>query len=77
VLGPNSSSAAAEWLYRVTPAAGFSLLGLLPRSPLVSYQYSMGNGYYPLPAWGGLLVLCAYAAAALLAARVVLQRRDA
>jgi hypothetical protein len=77
LVGPNSTSAAAEWLYRVTPAAGFSLLGLLPRSALVSYQYSMGNGYYPLPAWGGLLVLCAYAAAALLAARVVLQRRDA
>jgi len=77
VLGPNSSSAAAEWLYRLTPAAGFSMLGLLPRSALVSYQYTMANGYYPLPPWAGLLVLCAYAAAALLAARIVLGRRDA
>lgn len=75
--GPGPSSAAAEWLYRLTPAAAFSMLGLLPRSALVSYQYSMGNGYYPLPAWAGLLVLCAYAAAALVAARIVLGRRDA
>jgi hypothetical protein len=75
--GPSSSSAAAEWLYRLTPAAGFSMLGLLPRSALVSYPYTMGNGYYPLPPWAGLLVLCAYAAVALLAARIVLGRRDA
>ena len=80
VLGggdPNSSSVAAEWLFRLTPAAGFSMLGLLPRSALVSYQYTMGNGYYPLPPWAGLLVLCAYAAAALVAARIALGRRDA
>ena len=77
VLGPTSSSSGAAWLYRVTPAAGFSMLGLLPRSALVSYQYTMSNGYYPLPPWAGLLVLCAYAAIALCAARVVLRRRDA
>lgn len=75
--GSNSSGAAAEWLYRLTPAAGFSMLGLLPRSALVSYRYTMGNGYYPLPPWAGLLVLCAYAAAALVAARIMLARRDA
>ena len=63
--------------YRVTPAAGFSILGLLPRSGLVSYPYTMSNGYYPLPPWVGLLVLFAYAAAALCAARFVLGRRDA
>ncbi len=77
ILGPTSSSGAATWLYRVTPAAGFSMLGLLPRSGLVSYPYTMGNGYYPLPPWAGLLVLAAYAAVALLAARIVLRRRDA
>ncbi len=75
--GPIWSNAAAEWLYRVTPAAGFSMLGLLPRSALVSYPYTMGNGYYPLPPWVGLLVLCAYATVALVLARVVLSRRDA
>lgn len=77
IIGPSSSGSAGAWLYRVTPAAGFSMLGLLPRSGLVSYPYTMANGYYPLPPWAGLLVLGAYAAVALLAARVVLQRRDA
>jgi ABC-type transport system involved in multi-copper enzyme maturation permease subunit len=77
IIGPTSSGGAAMWLYRVTPAAGFSMLGLLPRSGLVSYPYTMANGYYPLPPWAGLLVLGAYAAAALFAARVVLRRRDA
>jgi ABC-2 family transporter protein len=77
IFGPTSSGSAATWLYRVTPAAGFSVLGLLPRSGLVSYPYTIANGYYPLPPWAGLLVLGAYATAALLAARVVVQRRDA
>ena len=43
----------------------------------VSYPYTMANGYYPLAPWAGLLVLCAYAAAALFGARIVLRRRDA
>lgn len=77
IIGPTSSGGAATWLYRVTPAAGFSMLGLLPRSGLVSYPYTMANGYYPLPPWAGLVVLAAYAAAALFGARVVLRRRDA
>jgi ABC-type transport system involved in multi-copper enzyme maturation permease subunit len=77
IIGPTSSGSAATWLYRVTPAAGFSMLGLLPRSGLVSYPYTMANGYYPLPPWAGLLVLGAYAAVALFAAWVVLRRRDA
>jgi ABC-type transport system involved in multi-copper enzyme maturation permease subunit len=77
IIGPTSSGGAAAWLYRVTPAAGFSMLGLLPRSGLVSYPYTMSNGYYPLTPWAGLLVLCAYAAVALGAARFVLRRRDA
>ncbi len=77
VLGSTSGGSAATWLYTVTPAAGFSVIGLMPRSPLVSYPYTMANGYYPLPAWAGLLVLCAWAAAALVAARIVLRRRDA
>jgi ABC-type transport system involved in multi-copper enzyme maturation permease subunit len=77
IIGPTSSGSAAAWLYRVTPAAGFSMLGLLPRSGLVSYQYTMANGYYPLPPWAGLLVLGAYAVVALCAARMVLRRRDA
>ena len=77
IIGPTSSGGVATWLYRVTPAAGFSILGLLPRSGLVSYPYTMANGYYPLPPWAGLIVLAAYAAAALFTARVMLRRRDA
>jgi ABC-type transport system involved in multi-copper enzyme maturation permease subunit len=77
IIGPTSSGSVATWLYRVTPAAGFSMLGLLPRSGLVSYPYTMANGYYPLSPWAGLLVLGAYAGVTLFAARVVLRRRDA
>jgi ABC-type transport system involved in multi-copper enzyme maturation permease subunit len=76
VIGP-ASGGAAIWLYRLTPAAGFSVLGLLPRSSLVAYPYTMSNGYYPLPPWAGLLVLCAYAALAFVIARLALLRRDA
>ncbi|MGH2852101.1 MAG: hypothetical protein ACRDLP_15985 [Solirubrobacteraceae bacterium] len=77
IIGPTSSGSVATWLYRVTPAAGFAVLGLLPRSGLVSYPYTMANGYYPLPPWAGLLVLCAYAAVALAVARFLLLRRGA
>lgn len=77
IIGPSSAASAAVWLYRVTPAAGLSVLGLLPRSSLVDYPYTMANSYYPLSPWVGLLVLCAYALVALAAARFVLVRRDA
>jgi ABC-type transport system involved in multi-copper enzyme maturation permease subunit len=77
VLGPPSGGGAATWLYTVTPAAGSSVLGLLPRSPFVSFPYTMANGYYPLSPWAGMLVLCAYAAAALGVAHLGLSRRDA
>jgi ABC-type transport system involved in multi-copper enzyme maturation permease subunit len=77
IIGPTSAGGAATWLYRVTPAAGFSMLGLLPRSGLVSYPYTIANGYYPLSPFAGLLVLATYTAVALSVARVVLRRRDA
>lgn len=77
VLGPNTSSGPANTLFTATPAAAFSVLGLLPRSALVSYPYTMSNGYYPLPPTAGLLVLCAWAAAALVVAQILLRRRDA
>jgi hypothetical protein len=34
-------------------------------------------GYYPLPPWAGLAVLCAWAATALLAGGLLLRLRDA
>ncbi|HEY3506446.1 MAG TPA: ABC transporter permease subunit [Actinocatenispora sp.] len=77
LIGSNLSGAAETWLFRLTPAAAFSVLGVLPRSSLVDYPYTFGNGYYPLPGWAGLLVLAAYTAAALGAARLLLHRRDA
>ena len=77
ILGPGASGGAATWLDRVTPAGGFSVLAALPRSALVNYPYTLRNGYYPLPPWAGLVVLCLYAIAALALAAFLLRRRDA
>lgn len=67
----------ADWLLRVTPAAGFAAEGMLARYPQVSSSYTAQYGYYPLPPWAGLAVLGAWTATALLAAAYLLSRRDA
>jgi ABC-type transport system involved in multi-copper enzyme maturation permease subunit len=67
---------AAEWLLRVTPAAGFSIEQSIPRYSHVTADYAPPD-YFPLSPWVGFAVLCAYAAAAMIAAFVVLRRRDA
>jgi len=77
IIGSSISGGAEQWLFRVTPAAGFAVLGALPHSAQVSYPYTIANGYYPLAPWAGLGVLCAYAAVAIGLAGVVLKRRDA
>jgi len=77
VIGSVASGGADEWLFRLTPAAGFSVLGAFPRSALVSYPYTFANGYYPLAPWAGLAVLCAYAALALGVGTYLLRQRDA
>jgi ABC-type transport system involved in multi-copper enzyme maturation permease subunit len=77
VLGPGASGGAMTWLYRLTPAAAFSVFGVLPRSSLVNFPYTLANGYYPLAPWAGLAVLCVYAIAALALAAYLLRRRDA
>jgi hypothetical protein len=79
VLGGSSggSGGATDWLYQFTPAAAFSVFGTLPRSSLVNFPYTLGNGYYPLPPWVGLIVLGLYAGVAVAGAAVVLGRRDA
>jgi ABC-type transport system involved in multi-copper enzyme maturation permease subunit len=77
IVSTFSPGGLGTWLFRLTPAAGFSILGVLPRSALVDSPYTMGNGYYPLDPLAGLLVLCAYAAVALVIATSVLRRRDA
>jgi ABC-type transport system involved in multi-copper enzyme maturation permease subunit len=68
---------AADWLLRVTPAAGFAIQQPYPAYPQVTFSYTPGNGYYPLAPWAGFAVLCAWAAAAFVLAVVVLRRRDA
>jgi ABC-type transport system involved in multi-copper enzyme maturation permease subunit len=77
ILGPGASGGAMTWLYRLTAAAGFSVLGVLPRSSLVDFPYTLANGYYPLAPWAGLAILCVYAIAALTLAAYLLRRRDA
>jgi hypothetical protein len=69
---------AGDWLLRVTPAAGIAVQQAYPRyEQVASGVYTPLNGYFPLPAWGGFLVLCAWAALALGIAAYLLRRRDA
>ncbi len=67
----------ADWLLRITPAAGFALQQPYPAYPQVMAVYKPFNGYYPLAPWAGLAVLAAWAAVAAAAAVYVLRRRDA
>ncbi len=76
IVGATLTGPASEWIYRLTPAAGFSMLDSVPSSTLVSYPYNVQNGYYPLGAWVSLIVPCLYAVVALSAAALVLRRRD-
>ena len=66
----------AEWLLRVTPAAGFAIQQSLPRWPQVTGVYGLPQ-YYPLTPWAGFAVLCGYAVVAMGLAVFVLRRRDA
>ncbi|HMD91787.1 MAG TPA: ABC transporter permease subunit [Trebonia sp.] len=67
----------ADWLLRVTPAAGFAVQGAYPEYGQVTAIYSALSGYYPLGALAGLGLLCAWTAVALAWAAVLLRRRDA
>jgi ABC-type transport system involved in multi-copper enzyme maturation permease subunit len=66
----------AEWLLRVTPAAGFAIQQSLPKWPQVSGGYGLPQ-YYPLTPWAGFAVLCGYAVVAMGLAVFLLRRRDA
>ena len=66
----------AEWLLRVTPAAGFAIQQSLPRWPQVTDVYGLPQ-YYPLSPWAGFAVLCGYAVVAMGLAVLLLRRRDA
>jgi len=67
---------AAEWLLRITPAAAFAIQQSIPQYPQVDTAYTP-PAYFPLAPWAGLAVLCAWTAAALAGAAVLLRRRDA
>jgi ABC-type transport system involved in multi-copper enzyme maturation permease subunit len=67
----------ADWLLRITPAAGFALQSPYPEYAQVSTIYSAGSGYYPLAPWAGFAVLCAWAALALAGAVYLLRRWEA
>jgi hypothetical protein len=69
--------APAQWLLRLTPAAGFAVQQSVRYYPQVSYACQPANGCYPLTPWVGLGVLCVYAAAGLALAVFLLGRRDA
>jgi ABC-type transport system involved in multi-copper enzyme maturation permease subunit len=71
------SGSAGSWLLRVTPAAGFAVQQSLVRYPQVANAYVPNNGYYPLAPWAGFAVLVAWTLLALIAANVLLRRRDA
>jgi ABC-type transport system involved in multi-copper enzyme maturation permease subunit len=73
-LLPNSGS---QWLLRIAPAAAFAIDQTIPNYPQVSNVCSAAGGCYPLAWWAGFAVLCAWAAAALGLAALLLRRRDA
>ncbi|MEJ8641379.1 hypothetical protein WKI68_07615 [Streptomyces sp. MS1.HAVA.3] len=50
----------SQWLLRVTPAAGFAVQQTLVEYPQVLAHHAPSAGYFPLPWWGGIAVLCAY-----------------
>jgi len=70
-LGP------ADWLARVSPAAGFAVQQTLMQYPQVTNVYAPSAGYWPLAPWAGFAVLCAWAAVALAVATYLLRKRDA
>ncbi|MEV0628105.1 ABC transporter permease subunit [Nonomuraea wenchangensis] len=67
----------ADWLLRVTPAAGFAVQQSIPEYPQVVGHHAPAGGFYPLPPWAGFAVLCGYAALVLALAVRRLNREDA
>ncbi len=74
---PRFPAGAADWMLRVTPAAGFAIQQSIQQYSQVTASYTPGNGYYPLAPWAGFSVLCGYALLALGLAVVLIRRRDA
>jgi ABC-type transport system involved in multi-copper enzyme maturation permease subunit len=77
VAAPILPAGPTGWVLRLTPAAAFAVQQTLIQYPQVSNTYTAAYGYYPLPPWAGLAMLCAWAALALGLAVFLLRRRDA
>jgi ABC-type transport system involved in multi-copper enzyme maturation permease subunit len=67
---------AADWVLRVSPAAGFAIRQVIPAYPQVAASYTPFNDYFPLAPLGGFAVTCTWAALALALAVYLLKRRD-
>jgi hypothetical protein len=65
----------ANWLLRLTPAAGFVVQQTTQEFPQVVAHYAPSAGYFPLPGWAGFAILGAYTAALLGFAALQLRRR--
>ena len=74
---PVLPAGAAEWLLRITPAAGFAIKQVIPAYSQVAGSYTPSGDYFPLAPWAGFAVTCAWAALALALAVFLLRRRDA
>jgi ABC-type transport system involved in multi-copper enzyme maturation permease subunit len=68
---------AADWVLRLTPAAGFAIEQSIPNYSQVGSLAGPAGGAYPLTPLAGFGVLCLYAVVALTLAAVLLRRRDA
>jgi ABC-type transport system involved in multi-copper enzyme maturation permease subunit len=69
-------AAAADWVLRFAPAAGFAVQQTIPAYHQVDGFYTPASGFYPLAPWLGFAVLCAWAVAAHGLAAYRLSRRD-
>jgi hypothetical protein len=77
VLGTVLPQGPADWVLRLTPAAGFGLQQGNVHYSQVAHACLPYNNCYPLAPWPGFAVLCAWALAALGVAIYVVRRRDA
>jgi ABC-type transport system involved in multi-copper enzyme maturation permease subunit len=68
--------AVGAWLLRLTPAAGLAIEQSIPHYAQVATAVEPARGIYPLAPFAGFAVLCAWAAAAVVLALVMLRRRD-
>ena len=75
--GGHGRGGGGGWVLPATPVAAMAVQQALPKFYQVAAAYVVVGGYYPLAPWAGLAVECAWAAAALALAFLLLRRRDA